>query len=163
MDTTKEIVLTPEGRQKLVDELAYREGEKHDEIVERIKEARGFGDLSENSEYDAAKEEQSHNESRINEIRQILSVAKVVEGGSKRNVTVAIGTTVELADAKGKTTKYVIVGTTENNIPFYVKQGFDKHFKTVKNFFVDNYDEELFDGDLKCSDMYYYEKKLKNI
>ena len=60
MDTTKEIVLTPEGRQKLVDELAYREGEKHDEIVERIKEARGFGDLSENSEYDAAKEEQSH-------------------------------------------------------------------------------------------------------
>ncbi len=51
----------------------------HDEIVERIKEARGFGDLSENSEYDAAKEEQSHNESRINEIRQILSVAKVVE------------------------------------------------------------------------------------
>ena len=57
----------------------------------------------------------------------------------------------------------MIVGTTENNIPFYVKQGFDKHFKTVKNFFVDNYDEELFDSDLKCSDMYYYEKKLKNI
>ena len=92
MDTTKEIVLTPEGRQKLVDELAYREGEKHDEIVERIKEARGFGDLSENSEYDAAKEEQSHNESRINEIRQILSVAKVVEGDKKRKITVAIGT-----------------------------------------------------------------------
>ena len=55
----------------------------------------------------------------------------------------------------------MIVGTTENNIPFYVKQGFDKHFKTVKNFFVDNYDEELFDGDLKCSDMYYYSKDLK--
>ncbi|EPD77359.1 transcription elongation factor GreA [Atopobium sp. oral taxon 199] len=115
MDTSKEIVLTPEGRQKLVEELAYREGEKHDEIVERIKEARGFGDLSENSEYDAAKEEQSHNESRINEIRQILSVAKVVEGGSKRRITVAIGTTVELEDAKGKTAKYIIVGTTETN------------------------------------------------
>ena len=56
----------------------------------------------------------------------------------------------------------MIVGTTENNILFYVKQGFDKHFKTVKNFFVDNYyDEELFDGDLKCSDMYYYLKDLK--
>lgn len=55
----------------------------------------------------------------------------------------------------------MIVGTTENNIPFYVKQGFDKHFKTVKNFFVDNYDGELFDGDLKCSDMYYYSKDLK--
>ena len=59
----KEIILTPEGRQKLVEELEYREGEKHDEIVERIKEARGFGDLSENAEYDAAKEEQSQNES----------------------------------------------------------------------------------------------------
>jgi len=55
----------------------------------------------------------------------------------------------------------MIVGTTENNIPFYVKQGFDKYLKTVKNFFVDNYDGELFDGDLKCSDMYYYEKFLK--
>ena len=54
-----------------------------------------------------------------------------------------------------------INGHIENNIPFYVKQGFDKHFKTVKNFFVDNYDEELFDGDLKCSDMYYYSKDLK--
>ena len=63
MDNAKKIELTAEGRQKLVDELAYREGEKHDEIVERIKEARGFGDLSENSEYDAAKEEQSKNES----------------------------------------------------------------------------------------------------
>ena len=57
MDNSKKIELTPEGRQKLVEELAYREGEKHDEIVERIKEARGFGDLSENSEYEAAKEE----------------------------------------------------------------------------------------------------------
>lgn len=77
----KEIILTPEGRQKLVDELAYREGERRDEIVERIKEARGFGDLSENAEYDAAKEEQSQNESRVNEIRQILVAAKVVERG----------------------------------------------------------------------------------
>ena len=77
MADTKNIVLTPEGRQKLVDELEYREGAKHDEIVERIKEARGFGDLSENSEYDAAKEEQSHNESRINEIRQILATATI--------------------------------------------------------------------------------------
>lgn len=55
----------------------------------------------------------------------------------------------------------MIVGTIENNIPFYVKQGFDKYLKIVKNFFVDNYDVELFDGDLKCSDMYYYEKFLK--
>ena len=78
MDNSKEITLTAEGRQKLVDELAYREGELRDEIVERLKEARSFGDLSENSEYDAAKEEQSQNESKIAEIRQTLSVARVV-------------------------------------------------------------------------------------
>ncbi len=115
MADVKNIVLTPEGRKKLVDELAYREGEKHDEIVERIKEARGFGDLSENSEYDAAKEEQSHNESRINEIRQILASATVVAAGSSVDLTVSIGTTVELEDAKGKKTSFTIVGTTETN------------------------------------------------
>ena len=115
MADAKNIVLTPEGRQKLVEELAYREGEKHDEIVERIKEARGFGDLSENSEYDAAKEEQSHNESRINEIRQILASATVVAAGSSANLAVSIGTTVELEDPKGKKTSFTIVGTTETN------------------------------------------------
>ena len=90
MDNSKKIELTPEGRQKLVEELAYREGEKHDEIVERIKEARGFGDLSENSEY-------------------------VVAAGSHTNLKVSIGTTVTLVDAKGKTTEFIIVGTTETN------------------------------------------------
>ena len=114
MDSTKKIELTSEGRQKLVDELAYREGEKHDEIVERIKEARGFGDLSENSEYDAAKEEEARNASRINEIRQILSIATVVEAGSGE-LTVSIGTTVELEDEKGTKASFTIVGTTETN------------------------------------------------
>ena len=114
MDNTKKIELTPEGRQRLVDELAYREGEKHDEIVERIKEARGFGDLSENSEYDAAKEEEARNASRINEIRQILSIATVVEAGSGE-LTISIGTTVELEDEKGAKTSFTIVGTTETN------------------------------------------------
>ena len=115
MDNAKKLELTPEGRQKLVEELAYREGEKHDEIVERIKEARGFGDLSENSEYDAAKEEQSRNESRINEIRQILAVATVVEDGARSELRVSIGTTVELEDARGRKTSFTIVGTTETN------------------------------------------------
>jgi len=55
----------------------------------------------------------------------------------------------------------MIVGTSENNIPFYAKSGFDKYVKTVKNFFVDNYDEEIIDGDLQCIDMYYYSKDLK--
>ena len=52
--------------------------------------------------------------------------------------------------------KRMIVGTTENNIPFYVKCGFDKYYKTVKNFFIDNYTKEIWDGDLQCIDMYYY-------
>lgn len=56
--------------------------------------------------------------------------------------------------------KKMIVGTTENNIPFYVKQGFDKYEKTVKNYFIDNYDKEIIDGDTKCIDMYYYSKDL---
>lgn len=56
----------------------------------------------------------------------------------------------------------MIVGTTENNIPFYVKQGFDKYEKTIKNFFIDNYEEELWDGNLHCTDMIYYSKDLKN-
>lgn len=111
---TKETILTPEGRQRLIEELERREGEIHDEIVERIKEARGFGDLSENAEYDAAKEEQSKNESRINEIRQILASAKVVDR-VEGELAVSIGTTVELEDAKGKRNSFTIVGTTETD------------------------------------------------
>ena len=112
---TKKYELTPEGRQRLIEELEYREGEKHDEIVERIKEARGFGDLSENSEYDAAKEEEARNAARVNEIRQILSMATVVEAGSGHALTVSIGTTVELEDEHGKKSTFTIVGTTETN------------------------------------------------
>ena len=55
----------------------------------------------------------------------------------------------------------ILVGTTENNIPFYVKQGFDKYEKTIKNYFVDNYDEEIKDGNMQCVDMYYYSKELQ--
>ena len=115
MDNAKKIELTAEGRQKLVDELAYREGEKHDEIVERIKEARGFGDLSENSEYDAAKEEQSKNESRINEIRQILSVATVVED-SGHALTVSITAPPwSSRTRRARSPRSASVGTTETN------------------------------------------------
>ena len=57
--------------------------------------------------------------------------------------------------------KKMIVGTSENNIPFYVKQGFDKYEKTIKNFFIDNYEEEIWDENLQCIDMYYYTKDLR--
>ncbi len=108
-----EIVLTAEGRQKLVNELAYREGEKAQEIIERIKVARDFGDLSENSEYDDAKEEQSKNEARIREIRAILANAKLAGEGSA--AIVSIGSIVTLVDAEGVTTEVTMVGTTETN------------------------------------------------
>ncbi len=110
-----EIILTPEGRQKLVDELAWREGEFNAEIIERIKAARDFGDLSENSEYDDAKEEQAKNEARIYEIRSILASARISEAPSASTVEVSIGCTVEIKDSKGKKSTYKIVGTTETN------------------------------------------------
>ena len=66
-----------------------------------------------------------------------------------------------LSDNYKQKYKKMIVGTTENNIPFYVKQGFDKYEKTIKNFFIDNYNEEIIDGNTKCIDMYYYSKDLK--
>ena len=110
-----EIILTPEGRQKLVDELAWREGEHEAEIIERIKVARDFGDLSENSEYDDAKEEQSKNASRVAEIRKILSTAKISEGAGHA-LAVSIGCTVEIEEeGKGKKVAFTIVGTTETN------------------------------------------------
>ena len=66
-----------------------------------------------------------------------------------------------LADNYKQKYNKMLVGTSENNIPFYVKQGFDKYEKTIKNYFVDNYDEEIIDGDVHCIDMYYYSKDLK--
>ena len=99
MDNSKKIELTPEGRQKLLEELAWREGDHDAEIIERIKVARDFGDLSENSEYDDAKEEQSKNASRIAEIRKILSTAKVSENAG-HVLAVSIGSTGEEAARK---------------------------------------------------------------
>lgn len=66
-----------------------------------------------------------------------------------------------LADNYKQKYHKMLVGTTENNIPFYVKQGFDKYEKTIKNFFIDNYEEEIKDGELVCTDMIYYSKDLK--
>ena len=112
MDASQ-IVLTAEGRKKLVEELAYLEGEKSKEIVEHIKEARAFGDLSENAEYDAAKEEQAKNAARIAEIRATLANAKDAVAGA--NMTVSIGSAVTLIDEEGEAADFTLVGTTETN------------------------------------------------
>ncbi|MBY4797431.1 transcription elongation factor GreA [Collinsella sp. AGMB00827] len=108
-----DIVLTAEGRKKLAEELAWREGEKQQEVIEHLKEARAFGDLSENAEYDAAKEEEAKNASRIAEIRAIL--AKAQDAGEQSELIVSIGSTVDLVDEDGVATKVTIVGTTETN------------------------------------------------
>ena len=112
MDASQ-IVLTAEGRQKLVEELAWREGDYAKEIVEDIKEARAFGDLSENSEYDAAKDKQAQNAARIAEIQAILANAQVA--ASTGDLTVSIGSTVTLVDPNGELIEVTIVGTTETN------------------------------------------------
>lgn len=111
---TNEIVLTAEGRQKLEEELAYREGDLTKEIVERIKAARDFGDLSENSEYDDAREEQAKNAARINEIRAILANVKDAED-TGHTFTVSLGCVVELVDENGEVTEVTIVGSTETD------------------------------------------------
>lgn len=111
---TNEIVLTAEGRQKLEEELAYREGDLNKEIVERIKAARDFGDLSENSEYDDAREEQAKNAARIAEIRAILANAKDAED-TGHTFTVSLGCVVELVDENGEVTEVTIVGSTETD------------------------------------------------
>lgn len=112
MDASQ-IVLTAEGRQKLVEELAWREGDYAKEIVEDIKEARAFGDLSENSEYDAAKDKQAQNAARIAEIQAILANAQIA--ASTSDLTVSIGSTVTLVDPNGELIEVTLVGTTETN------------------------------------------------
>lgn len=112
MDASQ-IVLTAEGRQKLVEELAWREGDYAKEIVEDIKEARAFGDLSENSEYDAAKDKQAQNAARIAEIQAILANAQI--SASTGDLTVSIGSTVTLVDPNGELMDVTLVGTTETN------------------------------------------------
>ena len=109
----RQIVLTAEGRQKLVEELAWREGDYAKEIVEDIKEARAFGDLSENSEYDAAKDKQAQNAARIAEIQAILANAQIA--ASTGDLTVSIGSTVTLVDPNGELIEVTLVGTTETN------------------------------------------------
>ena len=109
MDASQ-IVLTAEGRQKLVEELAWREGDYAKEIVEDIKEARAFGDLSENSEYDAAKDKQAQNAARIAEIQAILANAQVA--ATTGDLTVSIGSTVSLIDPNGEVMEVTLVGTT---------------------------------------------------
>ena len=112
MDASQ-IVLTAEGRQKLVEELAWREGDYAKEIVEDIKEARAFGDLSENSEYDAAKDKQA--QKAKNSQKNVTKFANAQVAATTGDLTVSIGSTVSLIDPNGEVMEVTLVGTTETN------------------------------------------------
>src|SRR4051812_28162156 len=106
--------MTQAGKEKLVQELEYLKSVKRKEVVERIKIARSFGDLSENSEYDSAKEEQAFVEGRIGTIETMIRNAKIIEENSVNSDEVSLGKTVtfvELPD--GEEESYTIVGSAE--------------------------------------------------
>ena len=112
---TKETQITAEGLKKLEEELAQRKGPIREEIVERLKEARAQGDLSENSEYDQAKEDQGKNESRIVELELMIKTAVIIDTSSSgKEGIVSLGCTVILKDVEtGEEETYTVVGTTE--------------------------------------------------
>lgn len=113
----KEVILTQEGYNNLEKELEYLKTEKRVEIAERIKTALGFGDLSENSEYDEAKNAQSENEVKIAELENKLRYAKVIDEKDIDTKTVQIGNTVKLHDIEfDEEVEYTIVGSTEVNL-----------------------------------------------
>ena len=110
----QEVILTQEGFDKLEEELNYLQTEKRTEIAERIKIARGFGDLSENSEYDEAKNAQSENETQIAELEAKIRHAKVIDSKEIDTKTVQIGNLVKLHDEEfDEDVEYTIVGSTE--------------------------------------------------
>lgn len=112
----EEVILTKEGKEELEKRLEYLKLEKRAEITERIKTAREFGDLSENAEYDAAKNEQAMIEGEILEIEEKLKYAVIIKDGEKKG-TVSLGSKVDFTDDDtGETYTYEIVGTTEADV-----------------------------------------------
>jgi transcription elongation factor GreA len=112
----KEVILTPEGHKKLQEEIAYLSTQKRREIADRIREAREFGDIAENAEYDSAKNEQAHLEARIALLEERLKSSRVVTKKEIKSGEVSVGTKVRLRDVKAnKTVEYHIVGSAEAN------------------------------------------------
>ena len=110
----RETLITPEGLEKLKEELEYLESDKRREVAERIKEAREFGDIAENSEYDDAKNEQAMLEQRIASLQDRLRRAAVIDNTHLDTDTVGVGVVVHVKDQKsGKSQKFQIVGSAE--------------------------------------------------
>lgn len=116
MASEKEVVLTLEGLAKLERELEHLKTVRRREVAERIKQALEYGDISENSEYEDAKNEQSFLEGRIATVEKMLRNAKVIDEGEINTEVVSLGTKVELTDLETKETlTYTIVGSAEAN------------------------------------------------
>ena len=110
----KEVLLTQEGYDKLEKELDELKTTKRAEIAERIKVALGYGDLSENSEYDEAKNAQAENETKIAELENKIRYAKIIDESEIDTKTVQVGNTVKLLDVEFiEEVCYTIVGSTE--------------------------------------------------
>ena len=112
----KEVVVTREGYQKLEQDLNELRTVKHKEVADKIKVARGYGDLSENAEYDAAKEEQAIVEARIADLEATLKVARIIDDSELSNDTVSIGMRVKIlaeGDDPEDAEEYDITGSTE--------------------------------------------------
>ena len=112
----KEIALTPEGQTKLEDELRHLETVRRREVGERIKEAKEFGDISENSEYDDAKNEQAWVESRILEINQILAHATIIDA-PKKSDKVTLGSKVRARRSRRARASYTRSSALQRRTP----------------------------------------------
>ena len=113
----KEVILTQEGYNNLEKELNFLKTEKRADIADRIKVALGFGDLSENSEYDEAKNAQAANETKIAELENKLRYAKIIDESEIDTKTVQVGNTVKVLDIEfDEEVSYTIVGSTEVNL-----------------------------------------------
>ena len=110
----KQIFETRDGLKKLQDELAFRKGPERNRIEEAIAVAKGFGDLSENSEYDEAREQQAKNEHRILELEEMLKNTVVIEENEASADKITLGKTVKVRnESNGKEYVYHMVGSTE--------------------------------------------------
>ncbi len=113
MSTAKEVIVTVAGLKALEDELDDLKTVRRKDVAEKIKVARGFGDLSENSEYDEAKNEQAFIESRIAQLEAMLKNARVIDNDELDLDTVSVGTHVKIEDEDGEVEEYDITGSTE--------------------------------------------------
>jgi transcription elongation factor GreA len=112
----RDVILTPEGLEELKAKIQHLSTDRRREVAERIKEAREFGDISENSEYDDAKNEQAMLEKQIAELEEKLRSATVIDKSAVSTEAVSVGTTVHVKDQKtDKSVKYMIVGSSEAN------------------------------------------------